>query len=203
MKRGQIAKIISGFPVILSVGLIMAVFIFMSVGLRSAHGVPFHPEVSLQGASDLPLQNIEFQGKQQSVFSALIFIKQESEKSKDDRMRELYKEMIQSLQKFDSLNKGDGNICLWTDLNSIKVNRADSAFRLFLTGTHGNLNIVDSLPASYYNPDNCKFIGEDPNLKTYTFSISGQSQKIQYYYDVCKKKESDKEIFDCKKRING
>lgn len=119
-KRGQVDKIISTFPVMLLVFLLMAVFLFLSVGAKGIKQ-PAFPEITInvQKGDNLLLKEIEIsmdeQTKKMFVFDAVILV--ESGEIKRDDVEKAILELSKREGKCAILIKGHTDKILITRKN--------------------------------------------------------------------------------------
>lgn len=165
-KKGQIDKIITAFPVMLLVFLLMAVFIFLSVGAKGIKQ-PAFPGIILgnQFSTDknILLSEIELDGKSYALLEGLFLIGNNVAPRQSEEERVFYSKFTPEIVKL----AGGNCLILLTPENYIFVHN-----RVFDLGSR------DRTMVSYR---------EAEKIQHLDLIIDGKKSFVEYYYGGCLK----------------
>lgn len=190
-KRAQIGKIITTFPVIISIFIIMAGFIALSVAGRvilapesiSASAPNFVKNSYLTdekiGSFSVPNRYVLIDNNKRRIADVLIEMK-DSARENDEFILALTDAEKNFGEKFEN----GQCLLLYTSEMSIPI---------FLFGKKGEMRQSIDDYSMYYSHENCKRILVEPNKKV----MHEGSVKIEYYYGSCFKKIAEIDIFNC------
>ena len=164
-KNGQIDKLITAFPVLLLVFLLMGIFIFLSFSIKVIKK-PAFPEIILEDQfiekNNILLEEVEIDNKKYSVIEGLYSIGYiNGPQQQNEKERNFYSKLIPQLVKLAS----ESCLILLTSKNYIFVHKG--IFDL------GNKDRVIS---------NYKVSGK---LRHLNLIIDGKDSFIEYYYGGC------------------
>ena len=194
-KKGQLDKIISGFPVMISIVLIIGVFIFLSFIIKEFK-IPEKPQIIINNQdfanNSVLLQTIDVEGKKMLVIDGLIKYRWQS-KAPFDKQGFDYK-LVAALKDFISKSNAEtdykyNSVCLYLGIEDIEGKGADLAFIRYHDGglfESDNKKYSGSKRGTYildYDEKNFKI---EYILKEKSIFINGEPYFVFYSYRKCK-----------------
>ncbi len=195
-KRAQIGKIITTFPVVISIFIIMAGFIALSFAGRvilapeSIRGsVPSFVKSSYLngeiGSFSLPNRYVLIDGGKKRIADVLIDMKDSARESD-----EFIVALIEAEKNFGEKFEKGQCLLLYTSEMSVPI---------FLFGNKGEMRQSIDDSSMYYSHENCKRILVEPNKKI----VYEGNVKIESYYGSCFKKIAEIDIFNCEEELKN
>jgi hypothetical protein len=201
-KKAQMGKIITAFPVIVSLFIIMAGFIIITLFMKASFGpsalstlepsfvrTQYLNEESLGGGGIL-METISINNENLMILYALLELKKRIHTIPvdfDGNVIPYYNEFIKGLQMYDvaSAVRFEPSQCIYLHMNNLGTD--ESRYPLFLYGVKGNMQLAYN-PGDYYDPTRCTVLGD------VVTSVRIGEHSFVYYYGSCKQGTPQEDI---------